>query len=228
MANTDRRTAIIFDVDDTLYKEHYYRLSGYRTIARHFAAICGLTPARLYQLMAENPAEAFENVRDLAATRGIDVPVELQLAIYRSHRPDILLNAETIDTLRTLRERGYLLGAITDGRVYGQLNKIAALELERWLDPELIIATVLLDTDKNSRKPFEEMERLVGSDVHLVYVGDNPQKDFRHPNALGWQTIMLTDDTGLNVHPQRLADWPESHHPQSKITSISQLKQIFR
>ena len=36
--------AFVFDMDDTLYKEHAYRDSGYRTVARHFAACCGVSP----------------------------------------------------------------------------------------------------------------------------------------------------------------------------------------
>lgn len=220
-------TAIIFDVDDTLYKERDYRLSGFRTIARHFAASCGLTPGQLYELMKDEPDRAFENVRDLAAVRGVDIPVDLQLAIYRTHRPDIALDRDTASTLTYLRDNGYQLGVITDGRAFGQLNKLAALELRRFMAGDLMMATVLHGTDKNSPDPFVMMQGKFKPGTHFVYVGDNPQKDFHHPNLLGWTTIMLNDTDSVNVHHQRLAEFPADYRPQTTIDKLTELKQLF-
>ena len=224
----EKNTAIIFDMDDTLYKERDYRLSGFRTVARHFASACGLSPARLYDLMLKEPDIAFENIHDLAATRGLNVPVDLQIAVYRTHYPDIELDSETKHTLTELRNRGYRLGAITDGRMFGQLNKISALQLEAFLDPDLIVPTVLYNTDKHSRRPFEMVEDLLPKGTRLVYVGDNPEKDFRHPNAMAWHTIMLVDVDHINRHHQDLRKFDDEYLPQSTVNNISDLLKIFK
>ena len=215
---------LIFDLDDTLYKESTYRDSGYRTIARHYAAACGLTPDELYQRMKVNPAMAFETVGELAAERGLTVSVDDQLTIYRSHRPDITLPDETVEVLNELKKRGYAMGVITDGRAFGQLNKIAALGLDRFFDPSLIMATVMFGTDKHSAKPFEIMAGKIPAAESFAYIGDNPEKDFHHPNLMGWDTIMLRDKDGVNIH---LDDYPAEFRPKRIIGSLRELLTVF-
>lgn len=213
-------------MDDTLYKERDYRDSGYRTVARHFAASCGISADELYRLMIQDPSQAFEHVEELAAARGIKVTVADQLCVYRSHLPDITLDKEAVDILTFFRERGIPVGVITDGRAWGQMNKIEALQLGRYMDKENIMATVLLGTDKHSDKPFRVMEEILRKKgaASFVYVGDNLAKDFIHPNQMGWDTIMLRDSDGANIHPQNPADWPVANHPRLVIDSLTELK----
>ena len=222
------REGIVFDLDDTLYKENEYRLSGFRTVSRHYAAACGISPDEAYSLMAANPAAAFETLIHLAADRGIEITVNEILQIYRTHLPDITLPAETVNVLTELRNRSYVLGLITDGRVFGQLNKIAALDIKRHMDPRFIMPTVTFGTDKHDSKPFTEMMARMGEGIAMTYVGDNPAKDFHHPNLLGWKTIMLRDRTGVNVHSQNTEDYPVEFRPQTEISSLSQLLDIYK
>lgn len=216
----------VFDMDDTLYKERDYRESGYRTVARHFAATCGVSEEKLYTLMAEEPMQAFERVSDLAAARGVRITVDDQLSVYRSHLPDIRLDAEAADILGHLKCLDAPMGLITDGRAWGQLNKITALGLARYFDEDTIMPTVLYATDKHSPLPFEMMERVLrsrGATV-LTYIGDNPSKDFRHPNLMGWDTVMLRDTAGANIHRQHLGEWPAENRPKTVIESLETLR----
>lgn len=213
---------VVFDMDDTLYKEREYRLSGYRAVARHFAAVCGLEQDALVTLMAQRPETAFETVEALAKARGVDVCVKDQLTVYRSHRPEITLDAQARQLLTELALAGVPRGIVTDGRAWGQLNKIAALELEPLFPPDCVMATVLHDTDKHSPLPFRMMEerlRRMGA-TRMMYVGDNPEKDFAHPNLMGWTTVMLMDTENQNIHRQCLQDWPPHHRPQLVVTSL--------
>ena len=216
-------------MDDTLYKEHAYRDSGYRTVARHFAACCGVSPHELYLLMNREPSQAFEHVEELAAERGVKISVADQLCVYRSHFPDITLDNDAADILSFFRQRDIPMGVITDGRAWGQMNKIEALRLDRFFDKGTVMATVLLGTDKHSAKPFEAMEEILRQKgaTSFAYVGDNLAKDFVHPNLMGWDTIMLRDPEGVNIHPQNLADWPAGHHPHHIIDSLTQLKEMI-
>ena len=213
-------------MDDTLYKERDYRDSGYRTVARHFAASCSVSADVLYKLMIKDPSQAFERVEELAAAHGIKVTVADQLCVYRSHLPDIKLDDEAVDILTFFRQRGIPVGVITDGRAWGQMNKIEALQLGRYMNKENIMATVLLGTDKHSDKPFKVMEEILRKKgvTSFVYVGDNLAKDFIHPNQMGWATVMLRDTDGVNIHPQDSADWPVANHPRLVIDSLAELK----
>lgn len=220
--------AVIFDMDDTLYKERHYRDSGYHTVAEHFAAVCRRTPDELYKIMVSDPQNAFESVEALAAEINVEVSISDQLAVYRSHRPKIELDADAESVLAELKRRGHKLGLITDGRAWGQLNKIAALQLNRFFDAELTMATVLMDTDKHSTLPFERMRELVGGVEGMVYVGDNPEKDFTHPNQMGWRTIMLRDVNGENIHHQCIEKYPAENRPQTVIETLQSLLDIYK
>jgi putative hydrolase of the HAD superfamily len=219
---------IIFDMDDTLYKERHYRDSGLRTVAQHFAAVCKRTPEDLFVTMRDNRAQAFEIVELLAARNNVKVSVADQLAIYRSHLPNISLDPVAEKVLKALRARGHKLGVITDGRAWGQLNKIASLKLDQYIDQEYIMATELTNTDKHSTKPFIDMMQLMGKTDGFVYIGDNPEKDFMHPNVMGWRTIMLRDIHDENIHRQELMKYPPQNRPQTVIESLEVLLDIYK
>lgn len=221
-------TGIVFDMDDTLYKERHYRDSGYRTVARHFAASCGMSRESLYSLMVHHPERAFETISELAERNGVNVTVEEQLNVYRSHLPDISLDEDAREVLTRLREYKTPLGLITDGRAWGQLNKISALGLRRFFDGDALMPTVLDSTDKHSPEPFIRMERILrakGAD-RLIYVGDNPSKDFHYPNLLGWNTVMLRDIGHENIHRQNLTEWPAENRPKIVIDNIKEILRI--
>lgn len=222
------KEGVVFDMDDTLYKEYAYRDSGYRTVARHFSAVCRVSEDELYRIMTDDPSQAFERVESMGAANGVTVTVADQLTVYRSHLPDISLSEDAVCTLSGLREKGVEIGVITDGRAWGQLNKIKALNLKDFIDESLIIPTVLFNTDKHYPEPFAMMERIMrarGAE-RLTYVGDNPSKDFLHPNLRGWRTIMLRDINGENIHRQHLDEWPAENRPRTVIDSLTMLPQL--
>lgn len=218
-------TGVVFDMDDTLYKEYHYRHSGFACVADHYAAACGMTPADLLAELDNSPSVAFEFIEEKAAAKGVKVTIAEILTVYRSHRPDISLDANAVFALTRLSRSGHLLGVITDGRALGQINKIAALDLERYIAPEMIMPTVLYDTDKHHPEPFVRLERLMRQlgATSMAYVGDNPSKDFMFPNMMGWRTVMLADFDNVNIHRQDLAEWPPQYRPQTIITSLRQL-----
>ena len=92
-----------------------------------------------------------------------------------------------------LRSRGVRIGIITDGVRAGQQRKLEALPL----GADRIDRAILTDAwGREFWKPhpraFEEIEK--GWQIpaeELVYVGDNPAKDFLAPRQLGWHTVRL-------------------------------------
>jgi putative hydrolase of the HAD superfamily len=207
---------IVFDLDDTLYKERDFLASGRSAVARHFAASLGVDPDRLLSemLAAKDPFDYLVEISNGAISIG-DI-----LNIYRNHMPDISLDKDVEKTLSTLVQRGVPLAIITDGRSVTQRNKIAALGLERYVSRDAIIISEEIGAEKTEPKPFVELMQRFPDAAPYTYVGDNPAKDFTHPRHLGWHTVMLADAGGINIHPQHVnPDFP----PHTIISSLTEL-----
>lgn len=188
--------AVVFDLDDTLYSEKEYVKSGFRAVAECISEI---------ENVEEKLWNAFE--KGLSA---VDTVLEEEqiyteelkrkcLAAYRKHAPCIHFNDNAEMLLKTLRNAGYKLGVITDGRPEGQRAKIEALRLKDLVD-EIIITDEL--GGPHFRKPcdiaFRIMKEKIGCDFEeVLYVGDNPSKDFDAPQVLGMGCVYLKNREGL-------------------------------
>lgn len=186
---------LVFDLDDTLYLERDYVLSG-------LAAVGAWARERLdlpeFGVLLRQKFEAGarmhlfdDSLRDL----GVDASPALvgrMLAVYRQHRPMIELAPDAADFL-ALVPPWIGIGVITDGFLDAQRRKIRALDLYRRGVSRGIC------TDRWGRahwKPnpraFLNMQQCFGLANHcFTYVADNPAKDFIAPTALGWHTIRI-------------------------------------
>jgi putative hydrolase of the HAD superfamily len=187
---------VVFDLDDTLYFEREYVLSGFRSIAATIGGDC-----RRSDFIFEFLQSGFEaGVRGDAFDRLLAEYPELRIRLtvadlverYRSHIPAIQLLPEMRFLLAALTSRGIRLALITDGSVTAQSNKIAALELGKLFAPTLITDAWGLQFRKPHRRAYEAvMKDWKMSPTQLVFIGDNPAKDFYAPRALGWHTARL-------------------------------------
>lgn len=142
-------------------------------------------------------------------------------------KPDICLSESSLGVLKELRAYGCGLGIITDGRSIGQRNKLKALGLDDMMD--YVSVSEEIKADKLSSYPFQRAIDYFGDDCSYVYIGDNPAKDFMHPNAMGWHTMMLKESSpGMNVHPQGLTDIGHLCRPDIVITDICEVADIVR
>ena len=105
--------------------------------------------------------------------------------------------------LRDLRQQGYKLGLLTDGRVEGQYAKIRSLGLASLFDEIIVTDEQAGNGDVSAfRKPnaicFEIMQRRLGVPFEqMAYVGDNINKDFNAPQMLGMRGIYFKNAEGL-------------------------------
>lgn len=203
---------VVFDLDDTLYKEVDYVRSGLMAVAHHF----GDDSLLALMLKARSKGmNAFEAVKEQRSDAEIDKMIE----IYRNHKPQISLSRDTTLTLDYLHSK-YTLALVTDGRSVGQRNKIEALALERYFAPEDIIISEEFGSDKHSAANFKTIEKNHPGAESYFYIGDNPEKDFYQPNLLGWHTIMLEDVNHVNIHRQDNAPSID-HIAQYAVESLS-------
>jgi putative hydrolase of the HAD superfamily len=186
----DETNVILFDLDDTLYSEKDYVRSGYKKIAEHFQI----------PDLANEMWKVFEN-----GGKAIDEALEKvnlseykkeALRIYREQEPDIQIYdgvAEMMSRLSTTKK----VGIITDGRPEGQRAKIKALKLQ--VD-KIIITDELggVEFRKPNETAFRMMQEYFKEPFEkIVYVGDNPKKDFIAPEKLGMKSIYFKNGDGL-------------------------------
>lgn len=206
---------IIFDLDDTLYSEKQYVRSGYEAVAAYLG-----DPSyadRLWNYFtAGKPA-----ITALLTEIGESSKEAECLRIYRSHMPALQLYDGMEDLLQKLKTAGIKIGILTDGRPEGQRNKIAALGLEALVDDILV-------TDElggvRFRKPNDIAFRILQTRwaipfENILYVGDNPAKDFQAPRQLGMQSLFFRNNDGLysrNTEQYALCD--------STVDTVSQLQ----
>ena len=206
---------VIFDLDDTLYSEKQYVRSGYEAVAAYLGNPTYTEKLWAY-FTAEKPAIT-ELLREIGKS---DQEVSC-IEVYRTHIPRINLYDGIADLLRKLKLANLKIGIITDGRPNGQKNKIAALGLGSLVD-DIIITDELGGTQ--FRKPndiaFRIMQTRWGLPYeNLVYVGDNPSKDFQAPRQLGIGTVFYQNRDGLYSEKRQ-----ESVFCSHTVNSIAQLQ----
>ena len=209
---------IVFDLDDTLYKEVSFVESGFKAVASHLA---NLSFADEMMLSWINGKNAFEQ---LIGNHSLTSSVEELLSIYRTHVPTIELETSVVATLDALVENGKILGILTDGRSVTQRNKINALGLHRWFPEDNIIISEEFGSSKpDARNYIFFMSKYPGKTY--TYIGDNISKDFVAPKSLGWQTICLKDN-GQNIHSQDF-DLGEEYLPEITVKNILEIRDLI-
>ena len=113
--------------------------------------------------------------------------------------PEIELYDGVKNIILNQKKKGIKVGIITDGSPEGQLNKIIALGLDDLID-DIIITDELGGTQ--FRKPNDIAFRIMQNRwrspfEQLVYVGENPNKDFLAPRQLGMRWLYFKNKEGL-------------------------------
>jgi len=208
--------AIVFDLDDTLYPEHDYVLSGLRAVAVWAQGELGLPAGRSF---CELRRLFEEGVRGRTfdrwlAERGVDHNggVADMVRVYREHGPQISLQRDVRELLVRLG-RGYRLGLVTDGYLEVQRRKVAALGLDRYFQAVVYSDAMGRDAWKPSPRPFRAVLRQLSVTASAaIYVGDNPTKDFRGARGVGMCSIRVRRDGGVyhDLEPPCAQDAPDA------------------
>jgi len=208
---------VVFDLDDTLYKEIDYLKSAYRFIAKQLGNEL-LPEDKIYNIMLEAYNKGKNAFSVVKSTLNIDTPIKTLLQWYRTHIPNITLPDDSKNLLVYLHNKNIPIGILTDGRRVTQRNKIKALSLNRYVPEQNVVISEEFGSEKPSEKNYRYFETLYPGISNFMYVGDNPRKDFIAPNRLGWKTIGLIDD-GRNIHKQEAVN--DESNPRMWISELS-------
>jgi putative hydrolase of the HAD superfamily len=220
-------SAVIFDLDDTLYPEQAFVESGLRAVAEwasdQFKLDRAAVAAELTHIHMQHVSDTFN--RWLSAHRLSESEwVAPMVQTYREHIPVISPFPEVPAVLDQLR-KSYSLGIITDGHLRCQQNKLQALGIAAQFD-------AIVFSDRWGRAhwkpaPFPYQQALSELGAHpsrSVYVGDNPHKDFLGARQTGMWTIRVRRRGG--IHHRAEAASPD-RAPHLEIASLTRLTEAI-
>lgn len=214
---------VVFDVDDTLYLERDYVVSGYNAVGQWVAewlSIPDFAERCLILLERGHRGEIFDSVLRECGQVATPQLIAGLVELYRAHSPEIKLTPDAEEVLTQIH-RCWPIAIITDGPVLSQTRKCEALGLTSIAQP-LVLTDIL---GSGFRKPHKAAFKYVASRIEtkqFVYVGDNPAKDFAAPKQLGWITVRVRRPGGFHY------DQPnEIVVPDFEIPNCSELPLIL-
>ena len=204
---------VIFDLDDTLYPEIDYKISGIKVVEDWISEIFRKNyKGKILEAYQKGISDIW-----LWACQDLDHPDELKESlkwIYRLHSPSIELNNEIKKLLNFLENNKIQIGILTDGRSITQKIKIEKLGLEK-------IPNFISEEYKSKKPDLKRFLKIqeIWPNKKYVYIGDNPQKDFQCSRELNWFTI------GVDWFPNRIhsLNKNEGMQPDIWVESPSEL-----
>lgn len=220
------RRVVVFDLDDTLFPERQYVLSGFRAVDGWLKDARGLT-GFYDRAKALFEAGRRGNIFDVALAEsgcsGDRALIGELVRIYREHAPALTLYEDARWAIDVLGARGPL-GLISDGYLVAQQRKLAALGIAEAFQAVVFSDALGRDAWKPSPRPYQRlMELIPGAPGEFVYVADNPRKDFVTARRLGWRTIQVARREGV-YHD---VEAPPEYRADAVITSLFALESVW-
>ena len=186
---------LVFDLDDTLYEERSFVMSGFKAVANYMAEKNNLNIEdelnKLYRILNEKGrGQTFDYyLKDHKIfTKTL---LKKLIKIYRGHYPNINLTFEDRKVLSQLQKK-YSLFMVTDGNKNVQLRKIQSLGIEEYFKKILISHRYGIKASKPSIYCFQKIINREKVDwCKIVYIGDDPHKDFINLRKIGAKTIRI-------------------------------------
>ncbi len=197
---TDRLRAVLFDFDDTLQNRREAFLNYSRDfVRRHFPALSADAQEARARDMAELCGSGNEfadytvfYTALIAHLQWQDAPpVEQLVKEARRFFPEhTVLLSGVREGLIALREKGYILGIVTNGDAFMQNKKLDVCGLRSFFD------TIVVSGEEGVSKPHAEIfhraaARLGVSPADCLFVGDHPEKDILGAQSAGMQSVFM-------------------------------------
>lgn len=190
---------VVFDLDDTLYDEISFVKSGFKAVALYFSKQYKLDSKVFYERLLScleilGRGKVFDETLKFFQLYS-KKNVKKALSIYRAHKPNISLSDDSLEILTLFNEEKILIYIVTDGNKIVQNNKIEALKLRKYIKKDLITHRYGKKYSKPSTYCFEKIPKIEKlSYEEIVYIADNPNKDFVNIKKLKFRTIRIKKD----------------------------------
>ncbi|MCC3152199.1 HAD family hydrolase [Hymenobacter sp. BT770] len=215
---------LVFDLDDTLYPELSYVHSGFRAVAEFLSPLLGVPAETLAAGMiaeegTQGRGQVFDNVLRQHG-RWSKTLVAACLRAYRLHRPELALYPDSERCLA--RFAAWPLYLVTDGHKEVQARKAVALQVAAIVRHAYLTNRYGRHRAKPDPYVFGlicQRERVEPGQV--IYVGDNPRKDFVGIKPLGFRTVRIL--RGNYAHLEADA----AHEADRRIHTLDELTVEF-
>jgi|TARA_B100001964_G_scaffold242787_1_gene318649 putative hydrolase of the HAD superfamily len=215
---------IIFDLDDTLYREINYVKSGFRKVSKFLSYKLAINEKEINFEMLRildkmGRGQVFDYFLEKKNIRNVSL-VKKCLQIYRNHKPKIKLDNEAIKVISRLKKTAYM---VTDGNKIVQRKKIKALNIDNKFKKIFITHNYGIKKSKPSVYCFKKIKDLENCQWNkMMYVGDNPFKDFVNLNTLGVNTVRLMKGPNSRIKINKKYD------AKYKISNLLQIFNLIR
>lgn len=222
---SDRRAkgAVVFDLDDTLYAEATYVASGFRAVSAWLEIRAGVPSQESVNFLevrldADGRGKLFDSLIKEFGLRGISV--RKMVSVYRAHSPKIALHNAAPKAIQDASDfTGTPVHVITDGNRLVQRKKAAALELQNFVDKIWFTRDFGIHREKPNPFIFQMVaQSLELSPRSLIYVGDDPTKDFRGPRIVGGRSVRVRQGRMASVEAK------DGYEPDLEIDHIGDLR----
>lgn len=221
---------LVFDLDDTLYDESTYVLSGMKSVAKFLSKSTNISEDAINKslqkvLKEQGRGKVFDVVLHQLKLHS-KKRVKECVSIYRLHEPKIKLSKEGSGCLKRFKDLPKYL--VTDGNKIVQLKKIQALGIEPYFKKTFRTYQYGLKYSKPSTFCFQKIVQLEKvKPTSIVYIGDNPHKDFINLKKEGFRTIRLQSGMFKDVTLDK------NHEAEFTIYSLDEvtpdfLNKVFR
>ena len=218
----NKKTILIFDLDDTLYD----RAEPFRKALEAAAGLHIEGDVRAwYGIYSRHSQEMFEanargeitleeshvlRIRHAAAELGIHMTAEQELAYqryYEKAQKDIVMSDTMKELLDFCSNAGVLMGILTNGPVKNQNRKVQTLGLEKWIPKERLFISEGTGFTKPDVEAFHYVEKaLHTSPEELCMIGDSYSSDIAGAIQAGWKTIWLNKNQTETQNEGKKAD----------------------
>ncbi|QNK58378.1 HAD family hydrolase [Paenibacillus sp. PAMC21692] len=211
---------IVFDLDDTLYGELDYVRSGFQVVAEYLENKYRIPCDESFRLMWDSLEEKGRGsvFNDVLIHYNLysESAVKRCLSTYRLHMPNISLLPDAVDALQILA--GHSVYIVTDGNKVVQHNKILALGLYGRVTKCYITHRYGRHHSKPSPYCFHQIAKRENvRPQEIVYIGDNPNKDFVGIKPYGYQTVRILRGAFKDVRMS------EAYNAEFEINTLNEL-----
>ena len=200
----DKKIAVIFDLDDTLYSKNEV---FFKTFCQF--ATPTIDAESLYLTYQKRSDEAFEKFSSGEITLSQshlnrvyntfkDVGIELTsekiqafIKAYKDNLNSITLSKEWIEVFQQCNKESYQIAILTNGPTDHQKDKLYQLNLSKWIPEEFWFISESIQAKKPSIQAFHHVESNISADEYFM-IGDDIHTDIKGAIQANWHPIQFT------------------------------------
>ena len=199
----DKKIAVIFDLDDTLYSKSEVFFKTFSQFATP-----SIDAESLYLTYQKRSDEAFEKFssgeislsqshQERVSNTFKDVGIELSsekiqafIKAYQDTLNAITLSEEWIEVFQQCNKESYQIAILTNGPTNHQKNKLYQLNLSKWIPEDFWFISESIQAKKPSIQAFHHVESKISADEYFM-VGDDIQTDITGAIQANWHPIQF-------------------------------------